>query len=246
MKMLKNLYFTCFVLSLGAANLQAMKRGSEEMLEENPAKKQKLFYDEDAKNATDLKPKVRIQKNFLIDNISKILEHLPQNGSTVVIFDYDDTISPSFTDNWCEENEENGTLATIKELHKRGIKTMVLTARLHGEALSSCGIEVDKWMSEKLHQTAWLDNGALATNELLEREIEGEKIVTINQICFSGGKHGKGKGLEFLIDNNYFKEPPANIFFIDDWGPCIESVENAFINRHENMFLFHYKMPRAS
>lgn len=236
MRIFKNLYFVFFVLSLVTTNLNAMKHSAEDEHEDGlPARMLEL-------SSVISTPKVKIQK-FEIDRIAQILEHIPKNGSTIVVFDYDDVISPSFKTDWCEENEENGTLATIKQLHKMGIKTMVLTARGNGESVDSYFFDLCiEPMCQKLKQAMWFENGALAENEPREGNIKNNKIITINQICFTSKMFGKGEGLEFLIDHKCFKEPPVNIIFIDDAVYNIESVEKAFKNRPENMFLFHYTL----
>jgi hypothetical protein len=220
-----------FVLVISATNLNAMKCNADEAPEdESLAKEQELS-----------EPKIGEQKIFEITKIIQILEHLPQDRSSIVVFDYDDTLSPPFGPGWCENDEAHGTLATINKIHQMGYKTMVLTRRLHGQPYSARDSHyTQETMFEKLQQTQWLKNGALARDDLLEGKIEGHTIATKNQVCFSGGTHGKGKGLAFLIDNNCFKESPHNIVFIDDEKRNIESVKDAFSNRPENLFLFYY------
>jgi|GEM_PF-4421334 len=198
-----------------------------------------------------------IVKQGCIKQISEIFNHLPKEGITVAIFDWDESISSKDGGyNMREIDPHTGTLAVLTKLHDKKIGTMVLTARLSGLGLkgddSTSAHDLKKYlddyikhMTEAVESTDWLKHGALKSNDLKELNLQPDTdfddyILIRDQIAFAGGASGKGEAITKIIVEGLFKNKPNNLLFIDNKKSNIDEVHVEFENRDERVYLFHY------
>ena len=169
-----------------------------------------------------------------ITHIHEVLENtmgLPEDGSTIVVLDWDRTISRSEGGYDFREFGENGTEETIKALQIKNYKTMVLTARLAGFGFSEecrgdltaheIGNEAESVINKMLTKFPQWDQAGPLLDEKLESIKNPDLDVCLlkgKQIVFAGGISWKGDAVKLLIEGRKFVTKPKNIIFVDN-GP---------------------------
>lgn len=217
----------------------------------------------------------KIQKNVCIKHIGNIFQHLPENlpndGSVIAVLDWDRTISeiegePKAAETYKPREEGNdehaGTLATIKNLQDRAIKTMVVTARMQGlGARGGSGLSSEAVIALANRQAGemlkflggeWKLRGPIIENNMHSDDIQGSEaarisklvgrplqFMAVNQIVFAPGEV-KGEVVKQYIDENKFSTKPTHIIFIDNKLKNIEAFEQVFKDRPEHVYLFNY------
>lgn len=213
----------------------------------------------------------KIVQNKCITKISEVLKelpaNLPQQGSTIAVFDWDETISPydkilKQAPRVFHEREigDNGTVAVIRDLQNSGIKTMVLTRRLGGwqlfEQQNKEQLELTiHHMMDLLGEKEWMEHGPFRDTTATQWKLpdavslSSEKrplyIMTMNHFVFAGGNSVKGKALKRLLDldKEVFIDTPKNIIFIDNDFRNTDDVAETFKDALQNIYIYLYPSP---
>lgn len=185
-----------------------------------------------------------------IANLNRIFKNLPQDGETLAVFDWDQTLSSkvgNFT------LRDRSTREILKTLHQRGIKTLVLSSRgvrniasITPEIIEGVTRRTDKMV--KVLGNEWISHGALKEKNFSScTGISGKlNLITQNDIVLVGPTSTKGNALAELIDSDRLRQRPTNIIFVDHALQHVESVADVFSKRNENVYIFHYPNPLAS
>lgn len=147
----------------------------------------------------------KIEKNVCITHISDIFKHLPEglpnDGSLIVVYDWDRTISdiegqpnPNqvYKQREVGNDERPGTLATIKNLRDKGFKNMVVTARMQGYGRSGGHLQLSSREILRLANDyaqamidflgpEWVLSGPIKENDMQSDDIIGKEAAKLNK-----------------------------------------------------------------
>lgn len=191
-----------------------------------------------------------------ITHIHQVLDKtqgFPEDGSTIVVLDWDRTISRSEGGNNFRELGEQGTQKTITAFQNKNYKTMILTARLGGFGFSEeCRgdltvQEIEKAAENEINKMLtilpqWPDNGPLIDERLESLKNPDLDVCLLKgkQIVFAGGTTWKADAIKLLIQEGRFVTKPQNIIVVDNDIKNIDDFSMTFEGRDENVYLFHY------
>lgn len=211
--------------------------------------------------------KAIIVQNKCITKIAQLREELSENleqtGSTIAVFDLDDTLingSPRRNFEFREPGE-NGTLEVLNSLQETGIQTMIMTQRLRGLPMEGNEADLEdrvKIIMQLLIENEWIQHGPFENTHAIGMPIPGavsrpdEKdqkqrqlhMMAKNHIVFAGGNDIKGMTMKFLLANNVFKNIPENIIFIDNDDKNTKEFAEAFKDEPQKVYIYHYPGPK--
>lgn len=207
----------------------------------------------------------KIEANLCITHIHEVLDATKDlHGETLGAFDWDEAISKVEGGYDVREAGPQGTLATVKALQAKGVKTMVLTSRMKGLGLNGGVYDGDYYSGKQVEDTVknndvpkmlhtlgsdWQQHGPLKTNDLEEIAIDGKlsysgkrKLYALSkdQIVFAGGNRIKGETMVRLIDDDKLVKKPTNIIFVDNDEDYTTNFADVFRDRPESVYIFRY------
>jgi len=160
----------------------------------------------------------KIVQNKCIKEIAEVLQNLPKDlskqGSTIVVFDWDDTVAPwddilrttprTFSPREAEGSNKLGTIGVIRALQEQGIKNIALTGRLSGfrieekerkDVKKNLDANIQN-MLKLVGSNEWMQHGAFSNTELMEMKIPGA-------LNLSREKGAKERSLYFIANNHF-------------------------------------------